>query len=113
METTEIRNLDSLKKLAARSFHTLKPTNDSSKAYTVPIKVSNYSELGCIITDLLILCILALDPETQKISEKNINEPINVSLILETVLQMFPLDEMEFLSDVGEIVGDTSDIVDF
>ncbi|MDR7212108.1 hypothetical protein [Flavobacterium piscis] len=105
METTEIKNLDTLKKLAARSFHTLKPTEDPSKTYIAQIKVSNYAELGCIITDLLKLCILALDPETPKVSEKNKNEPINVSVILETVLQLFPLEEMEFLSDVGEVVG--------
>lgn len=105
METTEIKNLEALKKLAARSFHTLKPTDDSSKTYIAQIKVSNYAELGCIMTDMLKLCILALDPETLNISEKDKNEPINVSLILETVLQLFPLEEMEFLSDVGEVVG--------
>lgn len=36
------------------------------------------------------------------------NQAINVSLVLETVLQMFPLSEMEFLSCVGEIVGEWS-----
>ncbi|CAD0008891.1 hypothetical protein [Flavobacterium salmonis] len=104
METTEIINLEILKKLSARSFQTLKPTPDNSKAYIAQIKVSNYVELGGLITDLLKLCILALDPETPKIVEKN-NEPINVGLILETVLQLFPLEEMEFLSNVGKIIG--------
>lgn len=104
METTEIRNLEVLKKLASRSFQTLKPTPDNSKACIAQIKVSNYVELGGLITDLLKLCILALDPETPKIVEKN-NEPINVGLILETVLQLFPLEEMEFLSNVGKIIG--------
>ncbi|OOV16521.1 hypothetical protein [Flavobacterium sp. LM4] len=104
METTEIRNLEVLKKLATRSFQTLKPAPDNSKAYIAQIKVSNYVELGGLITDLLKLCILGLDPETPKIAEKN-NEPINVGLILETVLQLFPLEEMEFLSNVGKIIG--------
>lgn len=104
METTEIRNLEVLKKLATRSFQTLKPAPDNSKAYIAQIKVSNYVELGGLITDLLKLCILALDPEISKIAEKN-NEPVNMRLILETVLQLFPLEEMEFLSDVGKIIG--------
>ncbi|WP_163406993.1 hypothetical protein [Flavobacterium ajazii] len=104
METTEIRNLEILKKLAARSFQTLKPAPDNSKAYIAQIKLSNYVELGGLITDLLKLCILALDPEIPKIADKN-NEPINVGLILETVLQLLPLEEMEVLSDFGEVVG--------
>lgn len=104
MEITEIRILEVLKKLASRSFQTLKPASDNSKAYIAQIKVSNYVELGGLITDLLKLCILALDPEISEIAEKN-NEPVNVRLILETVLQLFPLEEMEFFSDVGEVVG--------
>lgn len=106
METTEIKNLEVLKKLAARSFQTLKPAHDNSKAYIAQIKVSNYVELGGLITDLIKLCILSLDADTNKIAEKNSNEPVNVGLILETVLQLFPLEEMEFLSDVGEVVGE-------
>lgn len=105
METTEIKNIDFIKKLAARYFQTLKPAPDNSKDYIAQIKVSSYVELGGLITALLKLCILALDEDTNKITEKNSNEPINVGLILETVLQLFPLEEMEFLSDVGEVVG--------
>lgn len=41
------------------------------------------------------------------IGEKK-KQSINVNLILETVLQMVPLDEMEFLSCVGEIVDSNS-----
>jgi hypothetical protein len=48
------------------------------------------------------LCILALDHEADKISMTNRNQ-INVSLILETVLEMFPLDEFEFLSEISDM----------
>lgn len=41
------------------------------------------------------------------VAEKK-KQSINVSLILETVLQLFPLDEMEFLGCVGEMVGKKS-----
>ncbi|KFF08188.1 hypothetical protein [Flavobacterium hydatis] len=106
METNETKTLENLKRLIALHFRTLKPANDKSKAYIAQIKFVNYFELGCVITDMLKLCILALDEETHKLSEKNKNEAINVSLILETVLHMFPLDEFEFLSDVCEMVGE-------
>jgi hypothetical protein len=105
MQTNEIETLERLKELTALNFRTLKPANDKSKTYITEIKVLNYFELGCIITDMLKLCILALDHDMHNVQE-NKNQSINVSLILETVVQMFPLDEMEFLSCIEEIVGE-------
>ena len=81
---------------------TLKPANDQSETYIAQIKVLNYFELGCVITDMLKLSILALDHDMHNVQEKK-SQSINVGLILETVLQMFPLDEMEFLGCVGEM----------
>ncbi|MEG2103512.1 MAG: hypothetical protein RRY99_18610, partial [Flavobacterium sp.] len=103
METNETEIVKNLKRLTTLHFCTLKPANDESKTYTAQIEVLNYLELGCIITDMLKLCILALDHDMHNIPEKK-DQSINVSLILETVLQMFPLSEMEFLSFVGEVV---------
>ena len=108
METNETKTLEHLKRLTALHFQTLKPVGNKSKAYVAQIKFVNYYDLGCVITDMIKLCILALDEETHKFSEKNKNEVINVSLILETVLQLFPMDEFEFLSDVSEMVGEDS-----
>ncbi|KQO23021.1 hypothetical protein ASF10_08030 [Flavobacterium sp. Leaf82] len=105
METNEMETLARLKKLTALHFRTLKPANDKSETYIAQIKVLNYFELGCIITDMLKLSILALDHDMHNVAEKK-NQSINVGLILETVVQMFPLDEFEFLSCVGEIVGE-------
>lgn len=95
------------KKLTALHFRALKPANEESKTYTVLINVLNYFELGCIISDMIKLCILALHHDIHNIGEKK-KQSINVSLILETVLQLFPLEEFEFLSCVGEIVGEKS-----
>lgn len=106
METNEIETLARLKTLTAQYFTTLKPTTDKN-SYTVQFKVINYLELGCVITDMLKLCILALDLDMHNIAEKKA-QAINVSLILETVLQMFPLDEFEYLSYVGEMVSEKS-----
>lgn len=101
METNETKNVNRLKELTTLYFTTLKPTNDDSKTHTAQIKVLNYFELGCLITDLLKLCILALEHDLP-ISESK-SSAVNVSLILETVLSIFPLDEMEFLGYVGEV----------
>ena len=101
MEVNETKSLERLKQLTALYFKTLKPAKDNSKEYTAQIKVVSYLELGCIITDLLKMCILALDHDPP--SSENKSSAINVSLILEMVLSIFPLDEMEFLGFVGEV----------
>lgn len=107
MKTDETETLERLRTLTALHFQTLKPANDKSKIYTVPINFLNYFELGCVISDMIKLCILALDHDMHNVGEKK-KQSINVSLILETVLQLFPLDEMEFLGCVGEMVGEKS-----
>jgi hypothetical protein len=107
METNEMETLERLRKLTALHFRTLKPANYESKTYTAQINVLNYFELGCIISDMIKLCILALDHDMHNVVEKK-RQSIHVSLILETVLQLFPLEEMEFLSCVGEMVGEKS-----
>lgn len=101
MKANEIENLENLKKITARYFHTLKPNNDKPETNSIEIKFLNYCELGRVITDLLKLCIVALDHDVHKIPESNRNQAINVGLVLETVLQMIPLDEFEFLSEIS------------
>ncbi|QSW89917.1 hypothetical protein J0383_03650 [Flavobacterium endoglycinae] len=103
METNETKNLNRLKELTALYFTTLKPAEDNSQKQIAQIKVLNYFELGCLITDLLKLCILALEHDMHNVEKKR-SDSINVGLVLETVLSIFPLDEMEFLGFAGEIV---------
>ncbi|WP_343614422.1 hypothetical protein [Flavobacterium sp.] len=103
METNETKNLEYLKQLTALHFRTLQAVNDTPNEYIAKIKVLNYFELGCLITDMLKLCILALDHDMHNVEKKR-KQSINVGLVLETVLQLFPLDEMEFLGYVGEVV---------
>lgn len=104
MKIDETKKLENLKKLIARYFKTVKSDNDKSEVQPTPI---NYYELGCVITNLIKMCILTLDQEEHKISETNKN-PVNVSLILETILEMFPLDEFELLSDINQILVEDS-----
>lgn len=104
METEKSKKLEDIKKLAFQYFNTLKPVNDKKKLYTAQIKFLNYYELGCVINDMLKLCVLALDQDAHKISESNKNSAINVSLLLETVLQLFPMDEFEFLTEINHVL---------
>jgi hypothetical protein len=105
MERNEMENLEKFKKLTARYFHTLKPGEDQTQSNTAQLKFVNYYELGSVITNMLRLCIVTLDQHAPKFSEREEYEPINVGLILETVLQLFPMDELEFLSELSQLLA--------
>lgn len=100
----EIKNLEDIKKLTTGFLNTLKPAKDEKDCYTAEVKVLDYYELGCVITNMLKLCILALEHDEHKISETRKDQSINVALMLEVVLQLFPLDEFEFLSEIKQLV---------
>ncbi|WP_428229924.1 hypothetical protein [Flavobacterium sp.] len=110
METIEIKNVEYLRKLMIQYLNILKTPNDKTEFYAAEIKLLNYYELGCVITEMLKLCILALDHEAQKISGAIKNPSINVALILEVVLQLFPVDEFELLTEINEfLIADSTD----
>ena len=105
METNEIQNLARIKNLYAIYFQSLNSRDNKIKTNVAEIKFINYFELGCAITDMLKLCILALD-DSKNISETNKSQSINVRLILEMVLDMFPLHEFEFLSEMHRVINE-------
>ncbi|MRX40161.1 hypothetical protein GJU43_12810 [Flavobacterium sp. LC2016-23] len=105
METNEIKKLENLRQLTVQYCSTLTPCADKTGTYTAKIKMHNYHELGCTITEMLKLCIVALDHDVHQATTLK-QSPINVALVLEMVLEMFPLDELEFLSNVAEILSE-------
>ncbi len=96
MEANELKDLEYIKKRSAQYLNILKPTADKSR--NAEIKVLNYSELGCVITSVLKLCIMALENDTDNKSS------IDVGLVLEQALHLFPTDEMELLDVINEIL---------
>jgi hypothetical protein len=104
MEINEIEKIENLKKIIAPYFSTLKQANEKSEVYTAQIKMLDYYELGCVITNMLKMCVLTLDQDSHKTVETNKSPNINVSLILEMALEMFPLDEFELLSKINQLL---------
>lgn len=104
MEINETEKLENIRKLIAPYFNTLKSDNDKSDEYKAQIMAVNYYELGCVISNLLKMCIFSLDNEAHIRSSTNKN-PINISLILEMVLEMFPIDELELLGEINQILN--------
>lgn len=104
MEEKETKNLEYLRKLMGQYLNTLRTPKSKKEYYVAEIEFQDYSELGCVIANMIKLCILALDSEAQEISKTIKNPAINVGLILEFVLQLFPVDEFELLSEINELL---------
>ena len=104
MEINEIKNLENIRKLSVRYFKTLKPVTHKTDMYAAEIRVLNYCELACVISNILKLCILSLDQEAPEISETVNNPSINVGIVLEIVAQLLPLEEIEFLDEINQML---------
>ena len=111
MEPNEIQNLERLKNLYLLYFQSVNPRDNKTKTNVAEIKFANYFELGCVITDMLKLCVLSLDNDSSNISEINKSKSVNVSLILEIVLDMFPLHEFEFLSEMNRVFSEDFQVI--
>lgn len=96
MKTWQLGNLEHIKKMSVRYLNMLKPKIE--KGYNAEIKILNYSELGCVITNMLELCILALEQDNDK------NKTIDIGLIIEQALLLFPTDEMELLDLIQKML---------
>ncbi|MFH6963159.1 hypothetical protein ACHRVK_12230 [Flavobacterium plurextorum] len=103
MEKSEFENEEKFKKLMRYYFETLKSANKENEHYVAKVRFSSYYELGCAINEMLKLCILGVDNDVHKISETDIRTTINLSLILEVVHQLFPLDAFEFLDEIDDM----------
>ncbi|MCV9927296.1 hypothetical protein OIU83_06510 [Flavobacterium sp. LS1R49] len=112
MGAQEIKNSEDFKRLIARYFTTIKPTNDKTGIYIAEISVSGYCELSYVISNILKLCILALDHETLGISKTAKDSSIDIALILKVVTQLLPIDEIEFLDEINKMVVTDLDLVD-
>ena len=112
MEANKIKNLENILKLSARYFNTLKPITDRTDIYTAEIRVLNYYELTYVVSNMLKLCILALDQEAPEISKTIKNTSINVAVVLEVVTQLLPIDEIEFLDEIHQMLVKDPEILE-
>ena len=79
--------------------------------YTAEIRVLNYFELAYVISNMLKLCILALDQEAPEISNTVKNTSIKVGVVLEIVTQLLPIDEIEFLDEIHQmLIADSQNV---
>jgi len=99
--------LDRLKELKEQHYDTLKPYIPEKGLYQVNLVTEGYLETSFMITNLLKVCIMALEGE--HLPSRNVPSPEhNVREVLGYVLDMVPIEEMEFLDKVGALIASIS-----
>ncbi|MDI5886466.1 hypothetical protein [Flavobacterium yafengii] len=100
METTEVKNTKELQELANELFTTLKPAKHE-KDFTVSFTVYDYKHLMFIISDLMKLCVSAIEDGFD--SDTVVFSKIHITHILEIAIELLPIDEAEFLDKSREL----------
>lgn len=110
-ETKSVENNDEsslfglLKELEKMHFHALKPYIPEKGPYSVELITKGYQETSFMISDLIKVCITAL--ENENFSTRSVPQPhYNISQVLGFILDLIPHDEMEFLDKVRKLLSE-------
>jgi len=109
METDKIKKLEDIRVLSGKLLNALKKAGDKRGMYNAEIRVYGYCELGSVIRNLMKLCIIALDHDSAEVPPTIENQYIDVGLILGIALQLFPVDELEFLNEITDLFSESKE----
>jgi hypothetical protein len=101
----KIKTIEELKDLAAHSFHVVKPSKSRKGKGTVNIPVNSYAELSWYIIDVLKVSVAALEADSEGVGNVR-NIPCAVSGVLEKIIEIIPLEEMDLLDKIHEMLPD-------
>ncbi|HUH46363.1 MAG TPA: HEPN domain-containing protein [Arenibacter sp.] len=97
--------LDEIKELAKAHFYTLKHYPNNKGLFHVNIRTEGYQELYFMISNLLKVCITALDADY--VPNGFISQPEdNIREVLGYILELIPYEEMEFLDKIQDLLSD-------
>ena len=95
--------LGQLKELEKEHFFALKPYIPEKGLYSIDLITEGYGETSFIISDLIKVCITAL--ENENFSTRSVPQPhSNISGVLGYILDLIPHDEMAFLDKVRKLL---------
>src|SRR5690606_5121129 len=104
-EPEEGATLDKIKELAKVHFYTLKHYPNNKGLFYVNIRTEGYQELSFMISNLLKVCITALEADC--FPTRAVPQPEhNIREVLGYILDMMPYEEMEFLDKVQDMLPD-------
>jgi len=96
---------EQLKEMEKMHFHALKPYIPEKGLYSVELITKGYQETSFMISDLIKVCITAL--ENENFSTRSVPQPhYNISEVLGHILDLIPHDEMEFLDKVRKLLSE-------
>jgi hypothetical protein len=108
METNNSKTKQELHELVSALFTTITPSKQKKDLYTVSFTVYDYSHLILIVSDLISLCVRALEDESERGSGSN----VNIAQILNIAIELLPIDEAAFLDKSWELFlkGNSNDV---
>ncbi len=105
LESVEMNTLDKIRELAKEHFHTIKRNPSNKELCSVKLITEGYLETSFMISNLLKVCITALEADYS--SNRVVPElEHNIREVLGYVLNLIPYDEMEFLDKIRRIIPD-------
>jgi hypothetical protein len=93
----DIKSLIDIKQMIPIYFRMLEPHAKKEAVYTAKISVIGYADALGIAADLLKLCMLANENDSECESAVLRSKHINTNAIIELALQLLPTQEAEFL----------------
>lgn len=105
MEPNKIQTLAEFKKHAAWHFSMLKPDPKLQAVYSLEIKVTGYSDMLALASNLVKMCVLTVQTEEPHMSDLIKHPFIDIGSVLELVLQLIPHGESELLDVISQMVN--------
>jgi hypothetical protein len=100
MELSVIKKLTNLNELTGKHFTSLSPDKYKKEVYTASFGVVGYKDLIFVVSDLIKLCIKAIEAEESHDPGLIVSPLVNISNILEIAIQLLPIDEAELLDQL-------------
>jgi len=104
MERSAIKTLTDLKELTDEHFISLSRHAYKKEVYTASFGVAGYKDLIFVVSDLIKLCIKAIEAEESHDPGLIVSPLVNISNILEIAIQLLPIDEAELLDQLRALM---------
>jgi hypothetical protein len=99
----KLNTIDDLKELASHAFNVIEPCKNRKGKATVQISMNSYAELSWYLIDVIKVSVAALDAEHESVTDvRNISSA--VSGVLAKLLNIIPLEEMDLLDKIHQLV---------
>jgi len=108
-KTESEKTLDDLQELATWHLKKLQPDVKLEGAFIAEVKFAGYADLMCFAADLIKLCVTAyVDSEENNYGRGEdsgliVSPKVNIGNVLETVIQLLPFEEAEYLDILSEM----------